>query len=338
MVLPRGSLFFSGPVEEGNSGGPLLYNGKVVALITETVGSFKYAKPAVIAQYELKNWDVVFGDSSMEIAVGSLSPAKPLRPLDLHENTSLPRTITGKDGAPLVLVPAGDFTMGLPISRGGIGEYPEHDVYLKDFYIDQYEVTVERYHQYMIQTNRSAPDFWDQVEWMRDAQKPVVGIVWQDAHDYCQRVGRRLPTEAEWEKAAKGTDNRIYPWGNSKPNDEIANFKKGAPISGTNLYEEKLTNVGNYEQGKSPYGAYDMAGNVWEWVQDWFGEDYYRNSPRENPQGPSSGEFKVLRGGSWFGHIDNLRSSARNWNRSEAWNYPWGWKYVTGVRCAQGAP
>lgn len=231
----------------------------------------------------------------------------------------------------MVLVGVGHFHMG---SHEGTkdadsNEYPQHQVYLKDFYIDQYEVTVERYHRFMKDENRAAPPFWNEVNLRRDAKKPVVGISWQNAYDYCEWAGKRLPTEAEWEKAARGPDKWTYPWGEYAPNSSTANFGKDWS---ENVYSDRLKNVGAYERGKSLYGVYDMAGNVWEWVQDWYGEDYYRTIPRENPSGPSSGEFKVLRGGSWSNGPSNLRSANR------AWNYPAKRAAKIGVRCAQDAP
>ena len=132
--------------------------------------------------------------------------------------------ITGKDGAPMVLVPAGEFAMGSPEGEGGSDEHPPHMVDLDAFYIDQYEVTVERYKRFLTQTDRAHPKYWEQVELKRDAQKPVVGIDWDDAQAYCEWAGKRLPTEAEWEKAARGTDKRPYPWGTGETDSQHRQF------------------------------------------------------------------------------------------------------------------
>jgi formylglycine-generating enzyme required for sulfatase activity len=197
--------------------------------------------------------------------------------------------------APMGMIPAGAFWMGIDGLQGLDDERPRHAVLLKAYAMDLYEVTVGRYAVFLRQTARTPPLFWDTVDLNEHADRPVIGVDWEDAATYCRWAGRRLPTEAEWEHAARGTDERRYPWGNQTPTQELANYAIGARFS----YSQTLMPVGHYEKGKGPYGMHDMAGNVWEWVQDWYGTNYYEDSEEQNPFGPKEGQFKVLRGGSW---------------------------------------
>ena len=211
--------------------------------------------------------------------------------------------------APMVLVPGGEFMMGAR-EEYGMADKDEriiHPVYLDAFYIDQYEITTARYAKFFQETKRPVPKYWSEQVLEQYARKPVVGVDWNEAVAYCSWAGKRLPTEAEWEKAARGTDQRLYPWGNAEPNRQRANFDH---CCDSNRYGV-LTDVGSFEEGKSPYGAYDMAGNVWEWVADWYGEGYYAKSRERNPTGPSSGEKRVVRGGSWDSAPVYVRSSYR---------------------------
>jgi formylglycine-generating enzyme required for sulfatase activity len=237
---------------------------------------------------------------------------EPLRP----EPPPPPRS---EDAAEMVRVPAGEFWMGS--DDGSDREKPRHRVHLDAYAIDKYEVTNALYKRFMDATNRAAPLYWNDAKW-NGATQPVVGVSWHDADAYCKWAGKRLPTEAEWEKAARGTDGRKYPWGDqwdaSRANSGESKLEKTVP-------------VGSYPSGVSPYGAHDMAGNVWEWVADWYGEDYYKQAPERNPHGPTSGERRVLRGGSWDYSTLFLRSAAR-------FNYPPDtWYSFIGFRCARGS-
>jgi len=238
----------------------------------------------------------------------------------------LKQAMLGSDGAPTVLVPAGEFEMGSGEHEGEADERPRHRVHLDAYYMDQYQMTVSRYVKFIEATKREPPKFWNEVRLPEGGDLPVVGVDWLDAEAYCQWAGRRLPTEAEWEKAARGADGRKYPWGNEEPTSRHANFGKQEKD------ELPLTPVGRYEAGKSPYGIYDMAGNVWEWTADWYDENYYRQSAPRNPQGPSQGLSKATRGGAWDRHQFNLRAA----NRSGM--TPTNRLKSLGFRCAQDGP
>ena len=183
---------------------------------------------------------------------------------------------------------------------------PRISVYLNAFYMDKYEVTVEQYAKYLEATDMEEPPDWHIMNQPQHQKRPVVNVDWEDAVMYCKWAGKRLPTEAEWEKAARGTDGRIYPWGNEAPTRLHANY--GRKEWNNHL---ALVPVGSFQEGRSPYGIYDMAGNAWEWVSDWYDYDYYKNSPRRNPIGPATGESKVVRGGSWLYVPEFLRSAHR---------------------------
>lgn len=213
-------------------------------------------------------------------------------------------------------------------------ERPAHQVHLDAYYIDQYEVTISRYATFFQQTNRAAPASWSEKVLEKHGRKPVAGVDWNDASAYCAWAGKRLPTEAEWEKAARGTDQRLYPWGNEERSSFFGLLGKRANFGHSGNFEDYgvLTDVGSYEAGKSPYGVYDMAGNVEEWTADWFDATYYSKSPDHNPPGPSTGEFRVLRGGSWDLAPVYVRSALRTWDS------PSDRDVFFGFRCAQDAP
>ena len=196
---------------------------------------------------------------------------------------------------PMAEIPVGEFAMGFDGTQALEDERPRHQVWLPAFFMDFHEVTTAQYASFLAVTNRPVPAQWNTVDLSQHGDRPVIGVDWSDAEAYCRWKGKRLPTEAEWEKSARGTDGRLYPWGNQIPTNALANFALGARFS----YSQVLLPVQSYEEGKSPYGLYHMAGNVWEWVQDWYAANYYEASPERNPQGPESGQFKVLRGGSW---------------------------------------
>lgn len=243
----------------------------------------------------------------------------------------------GKDGAPMIVISAGSFPMGVPSGDrdGGRDEYPRHDVFVDAFAIDKFEVTNGRYLEFVKSTGHRVPqnprnptrNLW-QGESITESliDRPAVNVDWFDAEAYCRWAGKRLPTEAEWEKAAKGTSDRRFPWGNVEPTAKHLNFNQRW------IGEKTLMPVGSYEAGKSPYGIYDMAGNVWEWVNDWYDARYYEKSPSKNPTGPDTGTKKVIRGAGW----QNETPTVRIFTRVES--DPTVRNESTGFRCASDAP
>lgn len=223
----------------------------------------------------------------------------------------------------MALVPAGEFTMGSP--EGDLDEKPAHKVLINAFFMDKYEVTVKQYAAFLQESGGDRPAEWKTMNKTANQNRPVMGVDWAEAARYCKWAGKRLPTEAEWEKAARGTDGRLYPWGNDPPTPLHANYGKREWSN-----HEALVPVGTLEAGKSPYGIYDMAGNVWEWVSDWYDNDYYKNSPSESPAGPPTGGFKVIRGGSWNTSARNLRAADRYFDPPSFRS-----QYVPGFRCAK---
>ncbi|MBI9046261.1 MAG: formylglycine-generating enzyme family protein [Anaerolineaceae bacterium] len=213
--------------------------------------------------------------------------------------------ISEKDGMLLVFVPFGEFEMGS--NDGDQDEMPIHSVILDAFWMDQTEVTNA---MYAICVQAGACDMLEIISsYSRDHYfgnpefdtYPVIYVDWYDAQDYCKWAGRRLPTEAEWEKAARGTDGRTYPWGEGI-DSTLANFDWNFG---------NISEVGSYPKGASPYGVLDMGGNVWEWVFDRYDSGYYNYSSYENPQGPSNGEQRSLRGNAWLNDAVDLRASNR---------------------------
>jgi formylglycine-generating enzyme required for sulfatase activity len=250
------------------------------------------------------------------------------------------------DGAEMVLVPAGEFTMGSPRTdpKSGDDEEPQHSVYLDAFWIDRTEVTTAQFVEFLnaLGEHRGVCGGRDCAETRiedkyshilrrngryvveRDfGDHPITEVSWHGAQAYCAWAGARLPTEAEWEKAARGVDGRTYPWGNESPDCDRAQYGDcgGATVP-----------VGSYPAGASPYAVLDMAGNVWEWVADWYDAAYYGSSPSQNPQGPDSGVRKVFRGGSWGYPPAFLRASDRARNR------PTYAGFNVGFRCAATMP
>jgi formylglycine-generating enzyme required for sulfatase activity len=208
----------------------------------------------------------------------------------------------GKDGGPAVLIPAGSFIMGDDENS------PRRRIYVDSFYLDKFEVTVGRYAAFLKSTgNIKPPEQWETADLQSGADLPVVGVDWQDADSYCRWAGKRLPTEAEWERAARGGDEREYPWGDDAPTPEHARFAQ--PYQ-TPVYKNGVARVGVHDRGMSPFGIYDLSGNVWEWVSDWHADSFRRDDVR-NPHGPDKGTSKVMRGGGWYDPAERITATKR---------------------------
>jgi len=235
-------------------------------------------------------------------------------------------------------VPGGEFEMGAEGAPAGQDEAPKHKVHLDSFYIAKYEVSNKNYSVFVKATGHRAPEHEDVKLslWRGGAMLPgtdnlpVINVSWEDAEAYCKWAGGRLPTEAEWEKAARGTDGRKYPWGN----DPVTGNRTNYSIENVTFWDgpSTLAKINMYDFGRSPYGAYEMAGNVWEWVHDWYQDDYYKHSPDKSPRGPADGKERVIRGGSWRNDPDHVRST----NRSKM--VPTEKRTYVGIRCAKDMP
>ena len=237
---------------------------------------------------------------------------------------------------PMVFVPAGPFEMGS--SDGAEDEQPVHTVTLEQFYIDQFEVTNSQYAVCVdagvcdpttdttaFESSYSRGIYYGNPEYV---DYPVIYANWNEAEKYCEWRGARLPTEAEWEKAARGgLEGENYPWGKSSPVCEVGAINGARFDDDQDCNDIDTTRVGSYSP--NGYGLYDMAGNVWEWVSDFYDKDYYAKSPATNPSGPEEGAFHVVRGGSWDSNANQLRVSDRRFNppNSGALN--------SGFRCAR---
>jgi formylglycine-generating enzyme required for sulfatase activity len=267
---------------------------------------------------------LVRGENTNSITAPIVSRALTLVPLPTPTLGVGSVRISPKDGMRMVYVPEGEFLMGSEDHQDD--EKPVHKVYLDAYWIDQYEVTNGMYAkcvetkicdaplpgQFVMSFSSSDPlyfgywpensEFFDQLATDPEFfNQPVMNIHWGNANAYCRWVNRRLPTEAEWEKAARSVDGRTYPWG------ETVDCTKANFFSCV----DNPSRVGSFEAGQSPYGAYDMAGNALEWVADWYGRTYYQESPYENPLGPRTGLYRVFRGGSW----GNEKAASRTTNR-----------------------
>jgi len=274
--------------------------------------------------------------------------------------------VNPKDGAEMVLVPAGEFLMGTseediaawlaahPTDERELfaDELPQRSVYLDAYYIYKTEVTVAQYRQFCQATGREMPPM---PSWGWQDAHPIVSVTWDDAAAYAAWAGVALPTEAQWEKAARGADGRLYPWGNAWPPpvnagnfaDEACKrsgkYKDWTFIAGYDDSYAETAPVGSFPPGASPYGVLDMAGNVWEWCADWYDPSYYKTAPTRNPTGPPAAvaielapgltiTARVVRGGSWNNVSPRYFRGA---NRNDLYLVPLSIPDY-GFRCARG--
>lgn len=249
-----------------------------------------------------------------------------------------------KSGIELIHVPPGEFVMGHAGPGDGEEESrPPHRVRLDGFWIARLEVTRAQYRKFMHETKRAVPQFWNSPLFSHSDALPVVGVSWEDAAAFCAWMGGRLPTEAEWEYAARGADGRRYPWGSAEPKWPLSTryvlMQQDYPTSpetraifNLRLNDDKPNSVGTCPAGASPFGLLDMAGNVAEWCSDWYDPDYYARSPRDHPKGPESGTRRVIRGGSWASHSDQLTTTRRDSAK------PTARTSLTGIRCVHSGP
>ena len=265
-------------------------------------------------------------------------------------STELARHLTSiaslATSSPMQTIPAGEFVLGSKrIDDDPYGlrtqfddtELPQNRVWLDAYAMDRDEVSLGEYLKFLQQRKQHPPDELQKLIWhvitvhsVSDqtlTRWPALYITWLEAKDLCQAREKRLPTEAEWEKAARGTDGRLFPWGEETPESRLAMFGQHhvheIPI---------LAAVDSHDDGRSPYGLHHMAGNVAEWVQDWFGFDYYAYMPERNPPGPTSGRYKSVRGGSWKSNPIMLRTATRGGSPPDQRSA------TIGFRCARSLP
>lgn len=311
-------------------GDQIVINARIVG--TETGQIFAVARTQITKNSSIANLMKTYPPKSALAAQAKKVEPQSSLPPNNHPSSSQEsgRAESNLEPSGMVLVSAGEFTMG---SNTGYqeckrvqddcaeklfeDERPAHNVYLDSYSIDMNEITNSEYDQ-CVNVRVCTPKASH--HGFMEPRQPVVGVTWYQAKTYCEWKGERLPTEAEWEKAARGSDGRIFPWGGRID----CNMSSYSSCNLLRTYE-----TGTFKNAKSPYGLMDMAGNAREWVTDWYSDDYYRSSPKSNPQGPPSGQYRVLRGGAYNSDAALVRTTSRTKR------VPDGQWDTTGFRCAK---
>jgi formylglycine-generating enzyme required for sulfatase activity len=285
-------------------------------------GSIAFVFGSFLLMVGLLVYESYKANQMKQLAMSIKSETKQTVSAGAAQDYSMYKTRMGDEGREMVQIPEGPFTMGS--NDGDPDEAPEHQVFLKGFFLDRKEVTQAEYMRFAKMTKRSIPRievFEDDQSKLLQPEFAAMSVSWDDAAAYCKWAGKRLPTEAEWEKAGRGEGKKKYPWG-----DKFA--VNAANVDGSEDGYKYLAPPGSFETGRSPYGLYDMTGNVAEWVVDSYDEGYYKKSPYRDPKGPDNADLKVVRGGSWRETEQNARISKRFAAKH------WRADITIGIRCA----
>jgi formylglycine-generating enzyme required for sulfatase activity len=354
--IDGGKIYFSGTaVSQGNSGGPLLNDkGAFVGMNVNVAGQSGIALAADVIRALIRGWIPAEPGSAQ---TAPQQPPQPPPPPFSAPAQQPAQVVRGKDGKEMRLIPANWFKMGNTDAEIEDAyqlakkyhksaeksrfedEKGRRSVWVDAFYMDTYEVTMKEYQAFRQAAGHQAlpPKV---TTYAPGDNHPVVMVSWSDAAAYCRWAEKQLPTEAQWEKAARGTDGQTYPWGNEPINGRRANY-----CDTWCEYEWKDTSqddgyrytapVGIFTAGGSPYGIHDLAGNVWEWVRDWYDATYYSRSPERNPENTTVAEYRVLRGGGWHSHAAHLRAAYRYWGAPADRSYRIGFRCVIEVAASR---
>ena len=288
------------------------------------IGSIAFVFGAFALMISLLVYESYKAKQMKALALSIRTEARPAPSSAPSLDYSMYKTKIGDEGREMVQIPEGPFIMGS--KDGDPDEVPERQVFLKAFYLDRKEVSQEEYARFAKMTKRSLPKievFEDDQSKLLQPEFAAMSMSWDEAAAYCKWAGKRLPTEAEWEKAGRGEGKRIYAWG-----DTFMNGRANANVDGSEDGYRYLAPPGSFETGLSPYGIHDMTGNVAEWVADSYDEHYYQKAPYRDPKGPETGDLKVVRGGSWRETEHNTRLSKRFAAKH------WRTDITIGFRCA----